>query len=92
MLELEFSAQFKKDYKLAQKRGLDTNKLKDVIIQLQAQKSLAEKFHDHPLADSRLYKGMRECHVDPDWLLIYQINDNMLILKLVRTGSHSDLF
>lgn len=88
--EIERTPQFKKDYKLAEKQGLDLNKLKDVITLLANGESLPPKNKDHQLKGN--YKGHRECHIEPDWLLIYKVQDNMLILTLVRTGSHSKLF
>lgn len=92
MLKLEFSSQFKRDYKLAIKRGCDPKKLEEVVSILQAEKPLPEKYRDYDLTNSRDYKGMRECHIDPDWLLVYKVYRDMLLLKLIRTGSHSDLF
>ena len=92
MLKLEFSSQFKRDYRLAVKRGCDPKKLEEVVSILQAEKPLPEKYRDHDLTNSRDYKGMRECHIDPDWLLVYKVYRDMLLLKLIRTGSHSDLF
>ncbi|MBC5710425.1 type II toxin-antitoxin system YafQ family toxin [Hungatella hominis] len=92
MLKVEYQGQFKKDYKLAVKRGCNPKLLADVITMLVNEKPLPPKYKDHSLADSRNYKGMRECHIQPDWLLVYQINNEMLILRLIRTGTHSDLF
>ena len=92
MLKLVFSSQFKRDYKLAVKRGCDPGKLAEVVGILQAEKPLPEKYRDHDLVNSRNYKGMRECHIEPDWLLVYKVYRDTLILKLIRTGSHSDLF
>ncbi len=92
MLKLEFSSQFKRDYKLAVKRGCDPKKLEEVVSILQAEKPLPEKYRDHDLTNSRDYKGMRERHIDPDWLLVYKVYRDTLILRLIRTGSHSDLF
>lgn len=92
MLKSEFTAQFKKDYKLALKRGLDSHKLETVVNLLCEEKPLPQKYKDHPLVDSRNYNGMRECHISPDWLLVYQVLKSELLLKLVRAGSHSDLF
>ena len=92
MLKLAFSSQFKRDYKLAIKRGCNPAKLEEVVNLLQAEKPLPEKFRDHDLTKSRNYKDMRECHIEPDWLLVYKVYRNTLILKLIRTGSHSDLF
>ena len=90
MLEIVPSNQFKKDLKLAKKRGLKIEKLREVINALSEQKKLDDKYRDHGLSGD--YKGFRECHVEPDWLLIYRINEDVLELYLFRTGSHSDLF
>ena len=92
MLKIEFTGQFKKDYKLALKRGCDLQDLTTVISLLAAEQPLPEKYRDHPLENSRNYKGMRECHIKPDWLLIYKIYSDRLVLELIRTGTHSDLF
>lgn len=92
MLKPEFSGQFKKDYKVAVKRGCDPKKLEEVISLLCSETPLPEKYRDRALTNSRNYKDMRECHIQPDWLLIYKVVQDMLILKLIRTGSHSDLF
>ena len=92
MLRLEFTSQFKRDYKLAVKRGFNPAKLEEVVTLLQAEKPLPERFRDHDLTTSRNYKDMRECHIEPDWLLVYKVYRDILILKLIRTGSHSDLF
>lgn len=92
MLKAEFSGQFKRDYKLAVKRGCDPKKLEKVVSLLCSDQTLPESYRDHALINSRNYKEMRECHIQPDWLLIYQIVHETLILKLIRTGSHSDLF
>ena len=92
MLKAQFTGQFKRDYKLALRRGCDPNALASVLDLLIREQPLPEKHWDHALTSSRDYKGMRECHITPDWLLIYQIIQETLILKLIRTGSHSDLF
>ncbi len=92
MLKLAFSSQFKKDFKLAVKRGCDQTELWAVVSLLQAEKPLPEKYRDHELVNSRNYKGMRECHIQPDWMLVYKVYQNTLSLKLIRTGTHSDLF
>ena len=92
MLRIEFATQFKKDYKLAKKRGLDVQKLADVMTLLQNEIPLPEKYRDHALINSRDYQNARECHIEPDWLLVYQIREEILSLKLLRTGTHSDLF
>ena len=92
MLKIEFTGQFKRDYKLAIKRGCDPQDLTTVISFLAAEQPLPEKYRDHSLENSRNYKGMRECHIKPDWLLIYETTDKELVLYLLRTGTHSDLF
>lgn len=92
MLKPEFSGRFKRDYKLAVKRGCDPKKLEEVIRLLCAEKTLPETYRDHVLTNSRNYKDMRECHIEPDWLLVYQVVRDRLLLKLIRTGTHSDLF
>lgn len=92
MLKPEFSGQFKKDYKLALKRGCDPKKLENVLTMLCNEQQLPEKYRDHALTNSRDYQGMRECHIQPDWLLVYRIVQDRLILQLIRTGTHSDLF
>ena len=81
---------FKKDYKLAIKRGLPIKELDNVIRLLAEDAPLPAKYKDHEL--SGIWKGFRECHIQPDWLLIYKILANKLVLSLTRTGSHSDLF
>ncbi len=90
--DIQRTSQFKKDYKLARKRGIDINKLKEVIQILASGEALPEKYNDHLLHNSRNYKDVRECHISPDWLLIYKIDDSLMVLSLQRTGSHSDLF
>ena len=84
------TSQFKKDYKLAMKRGLDISLLEDIIAKLALGESLPEKNRDHALSGN--WNGSRECHILPDWLLIYKLEDNILILTLARTGTHSNLF
>ena len=84
MLTINYNTQFKKDYKRAVKRGLDIKELENVIFLLATEQKLPDKFKDHALADSRNYKGMRECHIESDWLLVYQIIKSELILNLVR--------
>jgi len=83
------SNQFKRDYKLAKKRGLKIEKLKTVIAMLARGEALPDKYRDHALTGD--WVGHRECHIAPDWLLIYRIEENVLVLTLARTGSHSDL-
>ena len=81
---------FKKDLKIARKRGYDLSLLGNVVNTLAAGCELPEKYKDHSLSGN--FIGCRECHVTPDWLLIYEISDGDLILYLTRTGTHSDLF
>lgn len=81
-----------KDFKLAIKRGCDSALLEEVLNYLVNEKALPEKYRDHSLQDSRLYKDVRGCHIQPDWLLIYHISNETLVLHLIRTGTHSDLF
>ena len=90
MLKLQTTSKFRKDYKLAKKRGLDINLLEDVINQLLEEKPLDKKHKDHALTGN--YIGFRECHIQPDWLLIYAVDKNQLVLTASRTGTHSDLF
>ena len=81
---------FKKDYKRAQRRGLDLAKLQKTVDMLANGQALPESQHDHPLTSN--WVNHRECHITPDWLLIYHISEDVLVLELTRTGSHSDLF
>lgn len=90
MLEIVPSNQFKKDLKLAKKRGFKMESLSKVINILAQEQILDEKYRDHGLVGN--YRGFRECHVEPDWLLIYRISQDALELFLFRTGTHSDLF
>ena len=92
MLKPEFTGQFKRDYKLAVMRGCDPKKMETVISMLCNEGTLPESYRDYALTYSRNYKDMRECHIQPDWLLVYKIVNERLILKLIRTGTHSDLF
>ena len=87
---VDFTTQFKKDIKLAKKQGKDTDKIFEVVEKLANDEVLEAKYKDHCLTGD--YKDCRECHIEPDWLLIYKKYDSELILMLVRTGSHSDLF
>ena len=88
--EVRFSGQFKKDIKLAKKQGKDIDKLFAVVEQLANRIPLEPKYKDHLLTGN--YSGCRECHIEPDWLLIYEVFDDVLVLLLSRVGSHSDLF
>lgn len=90
MMELKVTSRFKKDYKRCKKRKLDLRLLQNVIDTLLAEEPLDEKYRDHALTGN--HSGFRECHIQPDWLLIYKIEGNNLILLLSATGTHSDLF
>ncbi len=90
MYNIFASTKFKRDLKRAIKRGYNTDLMDEVVSTLAAGKPLAEKHQDHPLKGE--FQGCRECHITPDWLLIYEIADDELILYLTRTGTHSDLF
>lgn len=90
MLEVVLSNRFKKDLKLAAKRGYNLDLLENVVDTLARGEKLTEKFRDHELTGN--YSGFRECHIQPDWLLVYRIENSELILFLSRTGTHSDLF
>lgn len=90
MLKIRYHTSFKKDYKKVVKRGYNIKLLEDIIKKLASGESLPEKNCDHNLSGD--YSGCRECHITPDWLLIYEINHGELILYLTRTGTHSDLF
>jgi len=90
MLELETTARYRKDVRLMHKRGLDLSLLEEIIEKLKKREPLDLKHHDHPLKGD--YNGFRECHIIPDWLLIYAIDNNRLVLTASRTGSHSDLY
>lgn len=90
MLDVFYSSKFKKDYKLMKKQGKDVELLLDIVDILASEKPLEPKHKDHPLSGD--YIGHRECHIQPDWLLIYKVDKGELILTLTRTGSHSELF
>lgn len=92
MLKIRYTNKFKEDYKLAIKRGKKESKLKKVIELLANQTILPAKYRDHKLTNSKKYENVRECHIEPDWLLVYEIIDDELVLNLLRTGTHSDLF
>lgn len=88
--DIVWTTQFKKDYKLALKRHMDIELLDNIIRCLSRGKVLPEKNKDHALSGD--WVGHRECHILPDWLLVYRIEDDILVLTLARTGTHSDLF
>lgn len=84
------TSRFQKDLKRVQKRGYNISLITDIIKKLADGESLPEKNRDHALSGN--FKGCRECHITPDWLLIYEVDNGELILYLTRTGTHSDLF
>jgi len=86
------SNKFKKRVKKIIKQGKNIEDLINVVKKLAEGEILESKYKDHLLIDTKFYKNCRECHIEPDWLLIYKYNNNELILYLVETGSHSDLF
>lgn len=88
--DIIWTTQFKRDYKLAIKRGLKINLLDNIIRKLSNGLPLSEENYDHKLTGN--WAGCRECHIQDNWLLIYQIKNNILVLTLTRTGTHTDLF
>ena len=88
--EVKFTTQFKKDLKNAKKQKKNLDLLFDVIDKLANGKKLDPKYRDHDLSGD--YVGTRECHIEPDWLLVYEIRDDVLVLMLYRLGTHSELF
>lgn len=90
MFKVVLSNQFKRDLKLSQKRGYNLDLLNEIVDKLANQESLEEKYKDHALTGK--YRGFRECHIEPDWLLVYRINEDEIFLYLSRIGTHSDLF
>ena len=90
--KVDYTTEFKKDYKKIKKQNKNIEKLKTIIEQLASGNKLEEKYKDHKLNDNKRFKDCRECYIEPDWLLVYRINNNQLILLLVETGTHSDLF
>lgn len=87
---VKFTSQFKKDLKLSKKQGKNLEKLYAVIEKLANGEQLEAKYRDHELIGN--YKGCRECHIEPDWLLVYEVVNETLVLVLNRLGSHSELF
>ena len=90
MYQVKFTTAYKRAYKLMKKRGLDISLLNEVVDLLRQGRQLEERYHDHGLTGD--LAGFRECHIKPDWLLIYFIENDILTLTLIDTGSHSDLF
>ena len=90
MYTVKFTTAFKKSYKLMKRRGLDLSLLDGVVDKLRQGIALEARYKDHEL--SGRFKGFRECHIKPDWLLVYLIENDILTLTLVDTGTHSDIF
>lgn len=90
MLTIKYQTAFKRDYKRIKKRGYDLRLLEDVIALLAQEQELPSAYRDHALTGD--YSGCRECHIAPDWLLVYEVLQDELLLYLTRTGTHSDLF
>jgi len=88
--KVKFTSAYKKDYKRAKKCGLDINLLDDVVEELRQGHQLDPRYHDHELRGN--WAGFRECHIQPDWLLVYLIEDDILTLTLTNTGTHADIF
>ena len=88
--EIASTHQFEKDVRLAKKRGFDITKLTSIVEKLAKGKPLPAKYKDHPLSGE--FTGNRECHIQPDWLLVYKKEETIQLIKLVRTGRHADLF
>ncbi len=87
-----YSSQFKSALKKVTKQSHDLEKLREVVQQLSIRKELEPKYKNHILKNSKRYKNCFECHIEPDWLLVYQYLDDKLVLLLVNTGSHSEVF
>lgn len=90
--EVKYSNVFKKSLKKAVKQGKDIDKLISIVKRLADKEELELKYKNHNLVDNKYYKGCKECHIEPDWLLVYQYIDDELILLLLDTGSHSHVF
>lgn len=90
MLTIKRTARFKKEFKNAVRRGCDVEVLEYVVRELAYERKLDEKYRDHALTGD--FIGFRECHLTPDWLLVYQVEKGQLVLTLSRTSSHSDIF
>lgn len=88
--KIQATHQYDKDVKLAKKRGLDINKLIEIVCKLANGETLPVQNRDHALSGN--YAGHRECHISTDWLLIYKKTEEIKLISLIRTGSHSDLF
>lgn len=90
MMKINRTSRFKKEYKQMMKRGYDSKLFEFVVSEIADRRPLAPKYNDHALSGN--FAGFRECHIQPDWLLIYIIENDILTLTLTRTGTHADLF
>ncbi len=90
--DIRRTSQFKADFKLMLKRGANIIEFQNVLTLLANGEVIPDKYRDHPLQNSRDFKNCRELHIEPDWLLVYKYSNDYVILYLIRTGSHSDLF
>ena len=90
--KIDYTSNFKRQYKKIKKQGKDINKLKTVMKKLANLEPLEAKYKDHSLVDSKHFKDCRECHIEPDWILLYQYQDEKIVLLLISIGSHSDIF
>ena len=88
--EVQWTGKFKKDYKLCESRGLNMNLIDKAIRILADTGTLPKEYKDHKLSGQ--FEGFRECHIRPDWLMVYALQNQVLTLSLIRTGSHSDIF
>ncbi len=92
LYEIKTTQEFRKQLKKLNKQGKDLDKLKEVILKLGNNEKLDDKYRNHYLVNNKYYKNCQECHIEPDWLLIYKIENKELIIILLSTGSHSELF
>lgn len=90
MYQIKFTTAYKKSYKLMKKRGYDLSLLDEAVDMLRQGKKLASRYKDHELSGN--FRGFRECHIKPDWLLVYLVENDICTLTLVDTGTHSDIF
>ena len=90
--QIKFTSSFKKSLKKVLKQGKEFKKIKTIIVKLANKEELEIKYKNHELNDNKKFKNCKECHIEPDWLLVYKYYENDLILLLVETGSHSEIF
>ena len=89
---IDMTSNFKKQFKIVKKQNKDINKFIYVLEKLANGEKLEAKYKDHQLVNDKYYKNCRECHIEPDWLLVYQYQEEKLVLLLVNIGSHSNIF